>query len=128
VQGGTNNQAPAEQVCEARRMTEPPLSRSMRQGERPNPCQADPQGRNPGRRCRPTTAATRRNITKPRPDRKASGRHDGTPLCAHTDIPSLTCGAGRLQSQRPQQRSLYSGPYVEKDEAIPLTERIPTHA
>jgi hypothetical protein len=44
-------------------------SESARQGERLSPHRADPQGRNPDRRRRPTTAVTRHNDNKTRPGR-----------------------------------------------------------
>jgi hypothetical protein len=108
-----------ERVCKVGRMTKHPPSESARQGERPILHRADPRRRNLGRRSRPMTAATRHNVTKPRPGRtykyqKVSDRHDRTPPRAPTDKPSLTRGAGQLQSQGPQHRSLYSGPYIHR--------------
>jgi hypothetical protein len=107
---------PTNQLCEAdrptnsawqigrpspRRPTHRRASESARQGERLSPHRADPQGRNPDRRRRPTTAVTRHNDNKTRPSRtyqyqKASDRRDGTPPRVPTDKPALTHGAGQL--------------------------------
>jgi hypothetical protein len=67
------------------------------------PRRKDPQGGNLGRRCRPTTAVTRRNITKSRPSRTYSTKRSLENTMGHTphvptNTPSLTRGVSQPQS------------------------------
>jgi hypothetical protein len=84
---GATDQVPAEQVCEARRPTKPSPSNSARWGEQISPRRANPQGRNPSQRCRPMTAATRHNVTKPRPGHTYSTKRHQTDTMEHPHVP-----------------------------------------
>jgi hypothetical protein len=91
LRDGATDQAPVKQVCEARRSTKPPSSKSMRRSERPNPRRADPQGRNMGRRCWPTTAVTRHNVTKPRLGRTYGTKRPQTDTMEHPRVHPWIC-------------------------------------
>jgi hypothetical protein len=69
----------------------PPPSESARRGERRSFRWADPQGRNLGRRCRPTTAATRQNVTKPRLGRTYSTKRHQTNMMEHLRVWRRIC-------------------------------------
>jgi hypothetical protein len=75
-----------ERVYAARRKTKSPSSESARRMTKFR--WADPQGRNPGRRCWPTT---RQNVTKPRPGHTYSTKRHQTNMMEHPRVRRRIC-------------------------------------